>query len=150
MDSGAYSFFQSLKAAALILNKTGAVIAGTEMDGFDTHDNQGGGAGKHADLQKRIAWAIYGLRQYFRNNGDQVSWNNLLIVTLTEFGRTTVQNSNNGTDHGEAGLMWVAGGGVKGYGKAGRTSGLLGGHPSDAVPWATGSGGSMFGVAGRY
>jgi uncharacterized protein (DUF1501 family) len=150
VDAGAYGFFQSLKAAALILNKTEAVIAGTEMGGFDTHNNQGGVTGDHADLQKRIAWAIYGLRQYFRHNADHVSWNNLLIVTLTEFGRTTVQNSNNGTDHAEAGLMWVAGGGAKGYGKAGRTSGLLAGHPSDSVPWVPGTSGSMYGVASRY
>src|SRR5206468_5628776 len=103
--------------------------------------------GDHSDLQKRIAWAIYGLRQYFRHNADQVDWKNLIIVTLTEFGRTTIQNSNNGTDHAEAGLMWIAGGGVKGYGKAGRTSGLLGGQPSDSVPWITGASGSIFGVS---
>jgi uncharacterized protein (DUF1501 family) len=150
VDNGAFSFFQSLKAAALILNHTGAVIAGTELGGFDTHNNQGGVAGDHSDLQKRIAWAIYGLREYFQNNADKVAWKDLLIVTLTEFGRTTVQNSNNGTDHAEAGLMWVAGGGTKGYGKAGRTSGLLAGHPSDPIPWLTGSSGSMYGVANRY
>jgi uncharacterized protein (DUF1501 family) len=150
VDNGAFSFFQSLKAAALILNHTDAVIAGTEMSGFDTHNNQGGVTGDHSDLQKRIAWAVYGLRQYFRNNADKVDWSNLLIVTLTEFGRTTVQNSNNGTDHAEAGLMWIAGGGAKGYGKAGRTSGLLGGHPGDPIPWVTGTSGSMYGVANRY
>jgi uncharacterized protein (DUF1501 family) len=150
VDNGAFSFFNSLKAAALILNKTNAVIAGTEMSGFDTHNNQGGATGDHADLQKRIAWAIYGLRQYFRNNADQTTWNNLLIVTLSEFGRTTVQNSNNGTDHAEAGLMFISGGAAKGYGKAGRTSGLIAATPSDSVPWITGQGGSMFGVAGRY
>jgi uncharacterized protein (DUF1501 family) len=150
VDAGAFSFFQSLKGAALILNKTGAVIAGTEMGGFDTHNGQGGAAGDHADLLKRVAWAIYGLRRYFLQHHDQVTWNNLVIVTLTEFGRTTAQNSNGGTDHAEAGLMFIAGGGVKGYGKAGRTSGVIGGTPSDPVPWDTGPGGSMFGVAGRY
>ena len=150
VDGGAYSFFEQLKAAALVLNHTSAVIAGTQMDGFDTHNNQGGATGQHANLQSRIAWALYGLRKYFTNHADRVSWSNLVVVTLSEFGRTTVQNSNNGTDHAEAGLMWVAGGGVKGYGKGGRTSGVIGGHPSDPVPWATGPGGSMFGVAGRY
>jgi len=150
VDAGAYSFFEQLKAAALILNKTDAVIAGTEMGGFDTHNNQGGITGDHADLQSRIAWAIYGLRKYFQSNADKVSWNNLVVVTLTEFGRTTVQNSNSGTDHAEAGLMWVAGGGVKGYGKAGRTSGVIACGPSDSIPWTTGPGGVMFGVAGRY
>jgi uncharacterized protein (DUF1501 family) len=150
VDAAAGSFFQQLKGAALILNHTNAIIAGTEVGGFDTHDNQGGVTGQHANLQSRIAWAIYALRKYFKNNADKVTWNKLVVVTLTEFGRTTVQNSNNGTDHAEAGLMWVAGGAVKGYGRDGRTSGLIGGHPSDPVPWTTGPSGAMYGVAGRY
>jgi uncharacterized protein (DUF1501 family) len=150
VDGGAYGFFEQLKAAALILNKTNAVIAGTEMGDFDTHDNQGGLTGDHANLQSRIGWAIYALRKYFQNYGDKVSWNNLVVVTLTEFGRTTAQNSNSGTDHAEAGLMWIAGGGVKGLGKAGRASGVIGCGPSDPIPWTTGPAGVMFGVQGRY
>jgi uncharacterized protein (DUF1501 family) len=150
IDQGGQSFFTQLKGAALVLNHTDAIIAGVEMGGFDTHNNQGGVTGAHADLQSRIAWAIYALRKYFSNYEDKVSWNNLVVVTLSEFGRTTVQNSNNGTDHAEAGLMWVAGGGVKGRGKAGRTSGVLAGTPSDPIPWNPGPGGSMYGVSGRY
>jgi uncharacterized protein (DUF1501 family) len=106
--------------------------------------------GDHANLQSRIAWAIYGLRKYFSNHSDKVNWDDLVVVTLTEFGRTTIQNSNNGTDHAEAGLMWVAGGSVKGRGKGDRTSGVIAGTPSGPVPWAPGPGGSMFGVSGRY
>ncbi len=150
VDAGGYSFFTQLKGAALILNKTDAVIAGTEMGGFDTHNNQGGVTGDHANLQSRIAWAIYGLRKYFSIYSDKVTWNNLTVVFITEFGRTTAQNGSGGTDHAEAGLMWVAGGGVKGYGKAGRTSGVFAGAPGDSIPWLTGPTGSMFGVSGRY
>jgi uncharacterized protein (DUF1501 family) len=150
VDDGAYGFFQQLKAAALVLNHTDAVIAGTEMGGFDTHNNEGGINGQHADLQSRIAWAMYGLRKYFKNHADRATWNNLVVVTLSEFGRTSIQNSNGGTDHAEAGLMWVAGGAVKGYGKGARTSGVIGGHPSDPIPWVEGPSGVMFGVAGRY
>lgn len=149
VDTSAYSFFKNLKSAALILNKTGAIIAGTEMGGFDTHSNQGAATGAHANLQKRIGWALYALRKYFQNYGDQCTWDNLVVVTLSEFGRTTVQNSNSGTDHAEAGLMFVAGGGVKG--------GMIGCSPSDTIPWIVGppnqSGGvdgSMFGVSDRY
>lgn len=150
VDNGAFSFFTQLKGAALVLNHTDAIIAGVEMGGFDTHNNQGGATGDHANLQSRIAWALYALRKYFTNHSDKADWNDVVVVTLTEFGRTTVQNSNGGTDHAEAGLMWVAGGGVKGRGKAGRTNGVIAGSPSDSVPWVTGSAGSMFGVAGRY
>ena len=59
-------------------------------------------------------------------------------------------NGSLGTDHAEAGLMWVAGGSVKGYGKAGRTNGVLAGVPTGTLPWIPGSAGSMFGVSGRY
>lgn len=150
VDNGAYDFFEQLKGAALILNHTDAIIAGTELGGFDTHNNQGGVTGTHAELQTRIAWAIYGLRKYFSNYANKATWNNTIIVTLTEFGRTTVQNTSGGTDHAEAGLMFVAGGGVKGYGKSGRISGAFACHTGDSIPWVTGPTGSMYGVAGRY
>lgn len=150
VDTGGQGFFTQLKGAALVLNHTDAIIAGVEMGGFDTHNNQGGVTGNHADLQSRIAWAIYALRKYFTNHSDKVDWNDVVVVTLSEFGRTTIQNSNNGTDHAEAGLMWVAGGNVKGRGKAGRTSGVIAGTPSDSIPWNIGPAGSMFGVSGRY
>ncbi len=150
VDTGAYSFFDQLKGAAMILNNTDAIIAGTELGGFDTHNNQGGVTGDHANLQTRIAWAIYGLRKYFSNYANKVNWNNTIVVTLTEFGRTTVQNTSGGTDHAEAGLMFVAGGGVKGYGKSGRVSGAFGCHTGDTIPWNPGATGSMYGVGGRY
>ncbi|MEY2410971.1 MAG: hypothetical protein QOF48_3641 [Verrucomicrobiota bacterium] len=156
VDAGAYSFFEQLKGAALILNNTDAVIAGTEMTGFDTHNNQGGanGAGtfnsQHANLLTRVGWAIYALRKYFKTYNNKVDWNNLVVVTLTEFGRTSIQNTSNGTDHAEGGMMLVAGGGVKGYQKNGRPSGIYACHPTDSIPWVTGPAGSMFGVAGRY
>lgn len=149
VDTNAYSFFKNLKAAALVLNKTDAVIAGTQMDGFDTHSNQGSSTGTHSNLQRRIAWAIYGLRKYFMRYGDKAAWNNLVIVTLSEFGRTTIENSDNGTDHAEASVMFLAGGGVKGYGK-GNSTGVFGCHPNDSIPWVPGTSGSMFGVSGRY
>jgi uncharacterized protein (DUF1501 family) len=155
-DTTSYDFFRNLKAAAILLNKTDAIVAGTQLDGFDTHSNQGAATGSQANLLRRIGWAMYGLRKYFLRYSDRASWDNVVVVTLTEFGRTTVQNSNGGTDHAEAGLMWVAGGGVKGFDGRGR-SGVYGCHPSDAVPWvvgppnqAGGVDGSMFAVADRY
>src|SRR5216117_50574 len=81
VDTGAYGFFTNLKAAALILNKTDAIVAGTEMGGFDTHSNQvlanDSTEGAHANLQRRIAWAMYALRKYFITYGDKATWDNL-------------------------------------------------------------------------
>src|ERR1043165_7509262 len=157
VDTGAYTFFNNLKAAALVLNKTDAIIAGTEVNGsFDTHSNQGGVTGSQPNLLRRIGWAMYALRKYFMLNGDQASWNNLVVVTLSEFGRTTVENSDRGTDHAEASVMFVAGGAVRGYNK-GNSTGVFGCSPSDSVPWIPGPpnqignvDGSMFGISDRY
>lgn len=151
VPTGSYDFFRNLKAAALVLNKTDAIVAGTQIDGFDTHSNQGSATGSHANLLRRIGWAVYGLRKYFLQNPDKCRWDDLVVVTLTEFGRTTVENDDNGTDHAEAGVMFLAGGAVKGYaaGPEGR-SGIFGADSRDSLPWQTGQKGSMFQASQRY
>ena len=156
VDPSHQSFFYNLRAAALVLNHTSAIIAGTEIGGFDTHQNQiqnqngtlNPVLGNHANLQRVIGWAIYSLRKYFSLYASQASWDNLVVVTLSEFGRTTRENNDAGTDHAEGNVMWVAGGSVKGYG-AGNPSGVFNcsGNASD---WVAGGSGSMFGVSGSY
>ncbi len=149
VDPGSYDFFTNLRAAATVLNKTDAIIAGTQMDGFDTHTLQGAATGSHANLQKRIAWSIYALRKYFTKYADKAAWKDVVVVTMSEFGRTSVENSDAGTDHGEAGVMFVAGGSVKGYGKAGVKNSVYGVSPTDSVPWQVGPTGSMFGDSSK-
>ena len=150
------SFFYNLRAAALVLGRTSAIIAGTELGGFDTHlqQVQNGNAtlGAHADLQRVIGWSIYALRKFFSNPlySPNCSWNNVVVVTLSEFGRTTRENNDNGTDHAEGSVMWVAGGSVKGFGKPGSPGGVLFCNPSDTIQWNTGNAGSMFGISGSY
>ena len=146
------NFFANLKAAALVLNKTDAIVAGTELGGFDTHQNQGQFNGSHPNLNRSIGWAIYALRKYFtRYPGNVTSWDNVVVVTLTEFGRTTVENADQGTDHAEAGVMWVAGGGVRGYDAGAGRSGVFNcGSTGDPIVWNTGGAGAMYGVNGRY
>lgn len=156
-SSSSYSLFRNLKAAALILNRTDAIVTGTEFSGFDTHNNQGSVTGSHANLMRRLGWAIYGLRKYFllygkggplADPGARVGWDDVIVITLSEFGRTSIQNGSGGTDHAEAGVMFIAGGGVKG--------GMYGCSPQGALPWVpgpastTGLYGSMFGVSNRY
>jgi uncharacterized protein (DUF1501 family) len=44
----------------------------------------------------------------------------VVVLTMSEFGRTARENGNGGTDHGHANVMFVTGGAVKGgkiYGK---------------------------------
>jgi uncharacterized protein (DUF1501 family) len=50
--------------------------------------------------------------------GDRMQ--DIVVVTMSEFGRTAKENGNHGTDHGHANCMFVMGGDVKGghvYGK---------------------------------
>lgn len=160
VDTNAYRFFTNLKAAALVLNKTDAIVAGTEMIdvNIDTHSSQGALTGNHPNLQRRVAWALYALRKYFTLFADKVQWKDLIVVTLSEFGRTTVENADAGTDHAEAGVMFVAGGGIKGYNSGSPNgSGVFGCSPNDSIPWVPGPAnqggsvdGSMFGVSDRY
>ena len=48
-------------------------------------------------------------------------WDNTLIMTYSEFGRRTVENHTDGTDHGTAAPHFIMGGAVQG--------GILGNHP---------------------
>src|SRR5947208_1004178 len=50
--------------------------------------------------------------------GDRME--EIVLVTMSEFGRTAQENGNNGTDHGHGNLMFVLGGpvGEEGFGKA--------------------------------
>jgi uncharacterized protein (DUF1501 family) len=44
--------------------------------------------------------------------GDRMG--DIVVVTMSEFGRTAKENGNRGTDHGHANCMFVMGGDVKG------------------------------------
>jgi len=149
VDPSLQGLFTNLKAAALVLNKTDAIVAGTEYGGFDTHQRQGTLTGTHPTLNRGIGWALYALKRYFTRYADKATWSNVVVVTLSEFGRTTIENSDLGTDHAEAGVMFVAGGAVKGYNK-GNVSGVFNCGTSGVLPWVPGSAGTMFGVGGRY
>ena len=90
------------------MKRTPVRVIGLRKGGFDTHQRQGQIAGSHANLLGDVAQGIQAL---YRDLQDQ--WDDLLVVTLTEFGRTSKENGSNGMDHAESSVMFV-GGGVKG------------------------------------
>ena len=96
------------EAAKLLRVEEGPSVAVFDLDGFDTHAAQGNDDGLHADHLKEINDIVEELRE---NLGD--SFNNTLILTLTEFGRTIRQNGGNGTEHGWGGAILMAGGLIK-------------------------------------
>jgi len=146
VDANSYGFFQNLKSAAHVLANTDAIIAGTEMGGFDTHTAQVTAGsphlGGHGRLLKRIGWAFYALSKFFQNYSPNVRWEDVIVITMSEFGRTSAENASMGTDHAEASVMYVGGGAVNGGVYGCSTT------PMNGVPqWEPGTGaknGSMF------
>ena len=96
------------ETAKLLRLNDGPSVAVFDLDGFDTHAAQGGDDGLHADHLKEINDIVEELR---KNLGE--GFNNTLILTLTEFGRTIKQNGGNGTEHGWGGAILMAGGLIK-------------------------------------
>ncbi len=103
------SYGQRLREAAMLFKRTNAKILGMNIGGWDTHVGQGQLYGKHRQLLSKVALAF---QAFYRDLQDQ--WEDVVVVTMTEFGRTSKENGSRGTDHAEAAAMFVAGGGVKG------------------------------------
>ena len=105
--------------ARLIKADVGLEIAFTEIQGWDTHVNQGGAKGQMANRLKDLA---EGLATFYRDLGDRIE--DVVLITLSEFGRTARENGNRGTDHGHANVMFALGGPVRGGKVYGRWPGL--------------------------
>jgi len=114
------AFGNSLRQIAqLIKADVGLEIAFTDIGGWDTHVNQGNGRGQLANLLQPFSVAIAALYQDLGQRMDDV-----VILTMSEFGRTVKENGNRGTDHGHANAMFVLGNTVLGGKVYGRWPGL--------------------------
>jgi uncharacterized protein (DUF1501 family) len=104
-----------LQLAQLIKADVGLEVGFVDIQGWDTHVNQGSSQGQ---LAQRLREFGDGIGALYRDLGDRMR--NVVILTMTEFGRAIRQNGSGGTDHGHASALFVAGGPVKGkrvYGK---------------------------------
>src|SRR6266850_2894799 len=108
-----------LQIAQLIKSDVGVEVAFTDVGGWDTHANQGNARGQ---LANRLEDFGDGLAALYHDLGDRM--HNVVILTMTEFGRAIRQNGSGGTDHGHASCLLIAGGGVKGGKVYGRWPGL--------------------------
>jgi uncharacterized protein (DUF1501 family) len=108
-----------LQIAQLIKANVGLEIAFADVGGWDTHVNQGASTGQLAqrldDFSRSIAALVADL-------GDRMD--DVVIMTMSEFGRMARENGNRGTDHGHAGALFVIGGHVKGGRVHGKWPGL--------------------------
>ena len=108
-----------LQIAQLIKANVGLEIAFADVGGWDTHVNQGGSTGQ---LAQRLDDFSRSIAAFVTDLGDRMD--DVVILTMSEFGRMARENGNRGTDHGHAGALFVIGGHVKGGKVHGRWPGL--------------------------
>jgi uncharacterized protein (DUF1501 family) len=108
-----------LQIAQLIKANVGLEIAFADVGGWDTHVNQGSSTGQLAQRLNDFSQSIAAL---VTDLGDRMD--DVVILTMSEFGRMAKENGNRGTDHGHAGALFVIGGHVKGGKVHGKWPGL--------------------------
>jgi uncharacterized protein (DUF1501 family) len=99
----------------LIKAQIGVEVLFVDCGGWDNHVNEGGVQGQLSNLLKDLGQSLVAFHQ---DMGDRMQ--DIVVVTMSEFGRTAKENGNRGTDHGHANCMFVMSGGIKGglvYGK---------------------------------
>jgi len=97
------------QVAQLIKADLGLEVAFTELGQWDHHASEGGATGQ---LANRLSDFAGGLAAFATDLGDRMA--DVIVVTMSEFGRTVRENGSRGTDHGHGNAMLVLGGGVKG------------------------------------
>jgi uncharacterized protein (DUF1501 family) len=98
--------------ARLIKAGAGVEAAFAEIDGWDHHGNE------NQQLFNLLRQFSSSIAAFCQDMGDFME--DIVLVTMSEFGRTVEENGNAGTDHGHGSLMMVLGGPVQGgkiYGK---------------------------------
>jgi len=108
-----------LQIAQLVKANVGLEIAFADIGGWDTHVNQGSSTGQLAQRLDDFARSISAL---VTDLGDRMD--DVVILTMSEFGRMARENGNRGTDHGHAGALFVIGGNIKGGKVHGKWPGL--------------------------
>jgi len=92
--------------ARMIQSDLGVEAAFVDIGGWDHHTNE---SSLLPSLLNSLATAC---SAFCRDLGDRM--NDIVMVTISEFGRTAFENGNGGTDHGHGNLMMVIGGPVRG------------------------------------
>jgi len=105
--------------AFLVKSGVGLEIAFAESGGWDTHVRQGGANGSFAQRARDLSRSIAAFWHDLGNHRDDV-----VLMTMTEFGRTVAENGSAGTDHGHASCLFVLGNEVEGGEVHGRFPGL--------------------------
>ena len=105
--------------AQLIKSDVGLEVAFAESGNWDHHVNEGAAEGQ---IATRLDDHAHGIAALVRDLGDRMA--DVVVLTMSEFGRAVAENGNRGTDHGHGNAMMVIGGPVRGGKVYGRWPGL--------------------------
>jgi uncharacterized protein (DUF1501 family) len=107
-------------AAFLIKSDLGVRVAWIDLGGFDTHQGQGNAErGRLAPLLDDLGRGLAAFRQDLGPRFEHV-----VVLVMSEFGRTVEENGTQGTDHGHGTVMTLLGGAVRGKRVYGQFPGL--------------------------
>jgi uncharacterized protein (DUF1501 family) len=95
--------------ARVIKANVGLEVAQADYDGWDHHSAQGGVDGQHSRMLNHLTACLRAFHDDLGKRMDKV-----LVLVMSEFGRTLHENGSNGTDHGRAGFMIAVGGMLNG------------------------------------
>ena len=113
-------FGEALKQIAqLVKADVGLEIAFAESGNWDHHANEGAAVGI---LANRLDDLARGIASLVRDLGDRMQ--DVVILTMSEFGRAVAENGSRGTDHGHGNAMLAIGGAIRGGKVYGRWPGL--------------------------
>ncbi|MEM8503228.1 MAG: DUF1501 domain-containing protein, partial [Cyanobacteria bacterium P01_D01_bin.1] len=104
------------RLAQLMRSDANTQVAFMELGGWDSHVGQGG------LLQRYLPLVGTGLAMLAQELGP--IYQDTVVVVMSEFGRTVLENGNRGTDHGHGNVMWLMGGGLRGKQVYGQWPGL--------------------------
>ncbi len=103
------NFNNDLKSVAkMIVGGADVTVYKVTLPGFDTHADQ---AVIH---QNQLSYLAEGLHSFSTAMKASRMWDNVMVMTYSEFGRSAKENLSGGTDHGTAAPHIVMGGKVKG------------------------------------
>lgn len=108
------AFGRQLESVAkMIINGIDAPVYMVELDGFDTHVDQ---LNQQNHNLSYLSDALDSFATAMKRHGH---WDNVMVMTYSEFGRRVKENRGRGTDHGAASVQMVMGGAVRGgvYGR---------------------------------
>jgi uncharacterized protein (DUF1501 family) len=96
--------------ARLIKANVGLETAWLDLGGWDTHRQQG--RSENGELPRQLERLGRALAAFRADLGP--AFERVVVVVMSEFGRTARENGTGGTDHGHGNMMLVLGGKVRG------------------------------------